>query len=77
MYAAFDAAGDEISQRNVVVAGFISKADDWGNFDLHWRAFKEFEKYPPGELRTYTPQNMADLEQMLAAVGNNPNVESL
>ena len=38
MYAAFDAAGQEVRQPCLAVAGFISSATDWEDFDTQWRS---------------------------------------
>ena len=37
MTACFDASGHECDQRFLVVAGFVSSADDWIDFDRLWR----------------------------------------
>lgn len=46
METAFDAAGQEANEPCVIVAGFISSADDWIGFDDHWRKRLEIEGLP-------------------------------
>ena len=43
MYTAFDAAGHEVNENCIAVAGFISRAVDWENFDSQWTARLEVE----------------------------------